>query len=73
MLASHPFQIFAMDLVDLNQYIGIRENKRFKYIMSVMDLFTGYAWFKPIKKKEPENVLQTFETVIAESNDNIPN
>ena len=62
MLASHPFQIFAMDLVDMNQYIGIRENKRFRYIMSVMDLFSGYAWFKPIKKKEPE-----------ESNDNIPN
>ena len=73
MLANHPFQIFAIDLVDMNQYIGVRENKRFRYIMSVMDLFTGYAWFKPIKKKEPEDVLNAFEDVIAESNNNIPN
>ena len=73
MLANHPFQIFAMDLIDLNQYIGIRENKKYRYIMSVMDLFSGYAWFKPIKKKEPEDVLEAFEAVIAESNDNIPN
>ena len=64
-LASHPFQIFAIDLVNMNQYIDIRENKKYRYIMSVMDFFSGYCWFKPLKKKEPEDVLNAFEVVVA--------
>ena len=72
MIATHPFQIFAIDLVDCNQYVGVRENKRYRYIMSIMDLFSGYVWFKPLKKKEPEDVLMAFEAVIGESNDQIP-
>ena len=72
MLATRPFQTFAIDLVDMNQYIGVRANKRYRYIMSIMDLFSGYVWFKPLKKKEPEDVLNAFEAVIAESNDYIP-
>ena len=72
MIATHPFQIFAIDLVDCNQYVGVRANKRYRYIMSIMDLFSGYVWFKPLKKKEPEDVLMAFEAVIGESNDHIP-
>ena len=73
MLASHPFQIFAIDLVDMNQYVGIRENRKYRYIMSVMDLFSGYCWFKALKKKEPEDVSNAFDVIIAESNNHLPN
>ena len=30
MLATRPFQSFAIDLVDMNQYIGVRANKRYR-------------------------------------------
>ena len=73
MLATHPFQVIAIDLVDLNQYLNIRKNKRFRYVFSAMDLFSGYAWFKAIKHKEPEDVLKAFDSIIAESDDQLPN
>ena len=72
LLATRPFQMFAMDLVDMNQYVGVRANKRFRYIMSVMDLFSGYTWFKPIKHKEPGDVLHAFQAIVAESMDILP-
>lgn len=56
-LANRPFQIVAIDLVDMNQYVGVKQNKGFRYIFSMMDLFSGYSWFKPVKKKEPENIV----------------
>ena len=71
-LANRPFQIVAIDLVDMNLYVRIKENKGFRYIFSMMDLFSGFCWFKPVKKKEPENILQAFDTILAESNDVIP-
>jgi hypothetical protein len=72
LLATRPFQMFAIDLVDMNQYLTVRANKKYRYVMSVMDLFSGYTWFKPLKQKEPENVLQAFETILGESLNILP-
>ena len=48
LLATRPFQMFAMDLVDMNQYMTVKANKKFRYIISVIDLFSGFTWFKPL-------------------------
>jgi len=62
-----PFNILAIDLVDLNPYMKIRENKNYRYILTVIDLFSNYTWFFPIKKKEPDNIVNAFDHLLAES------
>jgi len=69
LISTRPFHIFAIDLVDLNQYMSIKENKKYRYVLTCVDLFSGYTWFKPLKHKEPSDVLKAFEEIVAESND----
>ena len=65
LLANRPFQFFAMDLVDMNQYLSVRQNKLKRYILSIMDLFSGFCWFEALKTKEPKEILRAFQEVIA--------
>ena len=39
------------------------KNKNFKYLLCVMDVFTKYAWVKPLKDKKAKTVLNAFITV----------
>ena len=71
-IAHSCFQTFAIDLIDLNQYVSVKANKRYRYILSIMDIFSGYCWFQPIKKKEPADVLTAFLEAMSESGDHLP-
>ena len=44
------------------------KNKNVKYLLCVIDVFTKYAWVKPLKDKKGETVLNDFIEVINESN-----
>ena len=72
LLANRPFQFFAMDLVDMNQYLSVRQNKQKRYILSIMDLFSGFTWFEGLKTKEPKEILRAFQEVITTCNGNYP-
>ena len=72
LLGNRPFQFFAMDLVDMNQYLSVRQNKQKRYILSIMDLFSGYSWFEAIKTKEPKEILRAFKEIIATCNGHYP-
>jgi len=72
MTANRPFAVIAIDLIDLNQYVRIRDNKGYRYVMTCIDLFTSYCWYFPIKKKEAKDVAKAFENLLAETRgDNI--
>lgn len=50
---------------DLVVMIAIKkENKNFMYILTVIDVFSRYAWAVPIKTKGSENVLKAFESIL---------
>ena len=51
-------EIWTADLIDLPNERG------FKYCLTVMDLYTRYAWVKPLKNKTGENVFNAFEKII---------
>lgn len=52
------------DLVDMHSYAT--RNKNFKFILTVIDVFSKYAWAIPIKNKTGKEVTQAFEKIFLE-------
>ena len=44
------------------------KNKNLKYLLCVIDVFTKYAWVKPLKDKKPKTVLNPFIEKVSEFN-----
>lgn len=44
-----------------------RENKGYKYILSVIDCFLKFAWAFPLKKRKPEGIFESFKQIFKES------
>ena len=44
------------------------KNKNVKYLLYVIDVFTTYAWVKPLKDKNGKTVLNAFIEIVNESN-----
>ena len=44
------------------------KNKNVKYLLCAADVFSKYAWVKPLKDKKGKRVLNAFIEIINESN-----
>ena len=44
------------------------KNKKVKYLLCVIDIFTKYAWVKPFKGEKSKTVLHAFIEIVNESN-----
>ena len=44
------------------------KNKNVKYLLCVIDVFTKYAWVKPLKHKKRKTVLNAFIEILNKSN-----
>ena len=44
------------------------KKKKVKYLLCVIDVFTKYAWVKPLKDKKFKTVLNAFIEILNESN-----
>ena len=44
------------------------KNKNVKYLLCVIDVFTKYAWVKPLKDKRGKTVLNAFIEIVDEYN-----
>jgi len=49
------------DLVDMQSYT--HENDGYKYILTVIDMFSRYAWAEPLKSKAASHVKEAFERI----------
>ena len=54
-------EIWAADLVEMQKFS--RWNKGLKYLLMVIDVFSKYAWIKPLKDKKTETVVIAFEEI----------
>ena len=43
-------------------------NKNVKYLLRAIDVFTKYAWVKPLKDKKDKTVLNVFIEIVNEFN-----
>ncbi|XP_066595462.1 myosin heavy chain, clone 203-like [Prorops nasuta] len=56
--------LWQADLVDMRLYSKI--NKNHQYILTIIDVFSKYAWAIPIKTKSGKNVTHAFSKVLEE-------
>ena len=56
-------QQWQADLVEMIPYEAVNEG--YRYLLTVIDLFSRYAWAKPIKDKTGKEVKRAFQEIFA--------
>src|SRR5215469_1863315 len=56
--------LWQADLVDMSDYA--KYNKKFRYLLTVIDVFSKYAWVRPLRRKLPAEVAKAFESIFRE-------
>ena len=54
---------WSADLVDMQAFS--KENKGTKYLLTVIDVFSKYAWAVPLKNKTGESVTDAFNKIVS--------
>ena len=49
------------------QLIG-KFNKRFRFLLWVIDIFSKYAWVVPLKDKKGVSIVDAFQKILDDSN-----
>jgi transposase InsO family protein len=57
--------VWAMDLADMNEFKA--DNDNIRYILTVIDCFSRYAWAVPLKNKTGDEVLNALIKIIEKS------
>ena len=63
-MVSNIDEIWAADLVDMQKLS--RDNRGFKYLLTVIDVFSKYGWIQPLKNKTGLEVENAFKNIFAE-------
>ena len=64
-VAYRPLSLIQMDIFDMQNYT--RTNKGYKYILCIIDVFTRKVWTYSMKKKDNENVQESFKKFLQQS------
>ncbi len=56
---------FQADLVDMSAYS--KENDDIKFLLTCIDVFSKYAWARPLKNKTGKEVTKAFESILGEN------
>ena len=54
------------DLADMQ--LIIKFNKRFRFLLCVIDIFSKYAWAVPLKDKKGVSIVNAFQKILDDSN-----
>ena len=58
--------IWAADLADMQ--LMSMFNKRFRFLLCVVDIFSKYAWVVPLKDKRSVSIVNAFQKILTVSN-----
>ena len=62
---SNVDSIWTADLLDIHKFA--RVNKGYKFILVVLDVFSRYAWARPLKNKTGDLVANAFQDIFTTS------
>jgi len=57
---------WQQDLIDMGER-SMHQNRRFRYVLTVVDVFSKHAWARPLRTKEAENVTAALEDIVLEN------
>ena len=60
-VATYPNQIYGIDLIDMETYVS--KNNRNRYILTIVDIFSGKTWLGKLTVKSAKNVAREFEKI----------
>ena len=66
MYSSFRDYIWGVDLADIRSLSKF--NKRIKYLLCVIDLFSKYAFVVPLKDKKSSTIVDAFQSILDKSN-----
>ena len=58
--------IWAADLADMQLISKI--DKRFKFLLCIIDIYSKYAWVLPLKDKKGVSIVNEFQSTLKKSN-----
>ena len=56
-------QQFQIDLLEIRSIA--KDNKNFNFLLTVIDVYTKFAWVVPLPNKEAKTVLEAFKALIS--------
>ena len=62
--SSFKDNILGLDLADMQSLS--KYNKRIKYLLCAIDLFSKYAWVIPMKDKKSTSIVNAFKKIMSE-------
>ena len=57
-------QQFQIDLLEIRSIA--KDNKNFNFLLTVIDVYTKFAWVVPLPNKEAKTVLEAFKAIISD-------
>jgi len=60
-VSKYPNQVWGIDLIDCNHYL--RHNRGWRYIMTVVDIFSRKIWLQRLKLKEASDTATAFKSI----------
>ena len=61
LISNHIDHIWGCDLITIIKYS--KQNKNYKYILTVIDFFSKYSWCYPLKTKKSEEIINSFKDI----------
>ena len=61
-LTQYPNQQWEMDLVDLSRFKNM--NKKYTFVLGVIDCFSKFLWLRPLKTKTAENTVEALQSIL---------
>ena len=58
--------IWSLDILDLKDY-GPENNRKYRYVLVVIDNFSKYGWTVPLKNKYAQTIKDSFENILINS------
>ena len=58
-------EIHSVDLIEMEPVIG-KEHKKYKYILTCIDVFSKYAWAIPLQNKNKESISEALQEIWKE-------
>ena len=64
-ISNHIDHIWGIDLITMIKYS--KQNKSYKYSLTIIDFFSKYSWCYPLKSKKSEEIINSFKGIFKKS------